>query len=159
MGGEALLVSIWICPIYQFLNINYGMEIVFANWYVILLSAIWDVKRCMLWTQPYLPFLNFSSKNWNYHYVQTNKFEKAKKNLTWLVNRGLVTCSQLFEGLKSESQTKNSEKINSWGMLPGSPHFGGVQGHARALGWDFEELTRFTYSHGPTKNQHKVVSA
>jgi hypothetical protein len=31
-------------------------------------------------------------------------------------------------------------------MLPNSQHFGGVEGHAEAPGWDYEELTSFTYS-------------
>jgi len=45
-------------------------------------------------------------------------------------------CSQLLEGLKCESQTENNKRAKSWGTLLGSQHFGGVEGHAGALGWD-----------------------
>jgi hypothetical protein len=56
-------------------------------------------------------------------------------------------------------QTENSGRIRSRGTLPGSQHFRGVEGHARAPRWDYEELTNFNYSHEPAQNQHKVVSA
>jgi hypothetical protein len=36
-------------------------------------------------------------------------------------------------------------------MLLGSQHFKGVEGHARAPGWDSEELTSFNYSHEPVQ--------
>ncbi len=70
-----------------------------------------------------------------------------------------VTHSQLLEGLKCESQTKNNERVRSRSMLLGSQHFRGVEGRAGAPGWDQEELTSFTHSHGPAQNQRKVVSA
>ncbi len=73
--------------------------------------------------------------------------------------RNRIMHSQLLEGLKCESQTKNNERVKSRGTLPGSQHFGRVKGRARAPGWDQEELTSFTYSHGCAQNQHKVVSA
>jgi len=60
-----------------------------------------------------------------------------------------VTHSQLLEGFKCESQIENNGKMRSRGTLLGLQHFGGVEGHAGALGWDWEELTSFTYSHGP----------
>ncbi len=44
--------------------------------------------------------------------------------------------SQLLEGLKCESQIKNNGIIKSRGTLPDSLHYTGVEGHARALGWD-----------------------
>ncbi len=47
-----------------------------------------------------------------------------------------VTRSQLLEGLKCESQIENNGRVRSRGMLPGLQHFGGVEGRARALGWD-----------------------
>jgi len=48
----------------------------------------------------------------------------------------LLTHSQLLEGFKCESQTKNNGRIRSRGMLPGSQHFGGVEGCAGAPRWD-----------------------
>jgi hypothetical protein len=48
----------------------------------------------------------------------------------------LLTHSKFLEGLKCESQTENNERVRSWGTFPGSQHFGGVEGRARALGWD-----------------------
>jgi len=33
-------------------------------------------------------------------------------------------------------QTKNNERVKSRGAFSGSQHFGGVEGCARALGWD-----------------------
>ncbi len=71
----------------------------------------------------------------------------------------LVTRSQLLEGPKCESQTKNNVKAKSRGTLPGSQHQKGVEGRVRASRWDQEELTSFTYSHGPTQNRHEVVNA
>jgi len=56
--------------------------------------------------------------------------------LAFVVNPKLVTRSQLLEGFKCESQTKNKGIARSWGMLPGSQHFGGVEGCVGALGWD-----------------------
>ncbi len=47
-----------------------------------------------------------------------------------------VTHSQLPEGLKSEFQTKNSERARSRGTLHGSQHYRRVKGHAGAPGWD-----------------------
>jgi hypothetical protein len=44
--------------------------------------------------------------------------------------------SQFLEGLKCESQIENNGRVRSWGTLLGSQHFGGVEGHARASGWD-----------------------
>jgi len=67
--------------------------------------------------------------------------------------------SQLLEGLKCESQTKNSRRVRSWGTLTGSQHFGGVEGRVGASGWDYEELKSFIHSHGPAQNQRKVVGA
>jgi hypothetical protein len=43
-------------------------------------------------------------------------------------------------------------------MLPGSAHFGGVEGRVGVPGWDYEKLTSFNYSHEPAQNQHKVVN-
>jgi hypothetical protein len=48
----------------------------------------------------------------------------------------LLTHSQLLEGPKCESQIENNGKARSWGTLPGSQHLKGVEGRARALGWD-----------------------
>jgi len=70
-----------------------------------------------------------------------------------------MTRSQLLKGFKCESQIENNERTRSRGTLPGSQHFGRVHGHAKGLRWDEEELTSFIYSHEPTQNQHKVVSA
>ncbi len=67
--------------------------------------------------------------------------------------------SKLLEGLKCESQRKNNEKARSHGTLLGSQHCRGVEGCARALGQDQEEVTSFNHSHGPTQNQHQVVNA
>jgi len=47
-----------------------------------------------------------------------------------------MTHSKLLEGLKCEFQTENNERIKSWGMLSGSQHFGRVEGHVGAPGWD-----------------------
>jgi len=47
-----------------------------------------------------------------------------------------MTHSQLLEGFKCESQIENNGRVRSQGTLPGSQHFGGVKGHAGALGWD-----------------------
>jgi hypothetical protein len=47
-----------------------------------------------------------------------------------------MTYSQLFEGLKCESQTENNKRARSQSTLFGSQHYKGVEGHARALGWD-----------------------
>jgi len=46
------------------------------------------------------------------------------------------THSQLLEGFKCESQTENKRIARSRGMLLGSQHFGGVEGHVGAPGWD-----------------------
>ncbi len=48
----------------------------------------------------------------------------------------LMTCSQLFEGLKCESKRENNGRAKSRGTLPSSQHFRGVEGHARAPRWD-----------------------
>ncbi len=42
-------------------------------------------------------------------------------------------------------------------MFPGSQHYKGVEGCARAPGWDQKELTSFNYSHRLAQNQHKMV--
>ncbi len=52
------------------------------------------------------------------------------------VGRESLTHSQLLEGLKCESQTKNNGRIESWSTLLGSQHFGGVEGRVGAPGWD-----------------------
>ncbi len=70
----------------------------------------------------------------------------------------LLKHSQLLEGLKCKSQTENSGRARSRGTLPGSQHFGGVEGRVGPPRWDQEELTSFTYSHRPAQNQHKVVT-
>jgi len=70
-----------------------------------------------------------------------------------------VTHSQLFEGFKCESQIENIGKVRNRGTFPDSLHFGGIEGHAGASGWDLKELTSFTYSHWLAQNQHKVVNA
>ncbi len=70
-----------------------------------------------------------------------------------------LTHSQLLERLKCEPQTENNRRVRSRSALPGSQHFGGVEGHVGALKWDQEELTSFIYSHKPAQNQRKVVSA
>ncbi len=48
----------------------------------------------------------------------------------------VLTRSQLLEGFKCESQTKNNEIARSRGTLLGSQHFGGVEGRAEVPGWD-----------------------
>jgi hypothetical protein len=48
----------------------------------------------------------------------------------------VVTRSQLLEGPKCESQTKDNGKSRSQGTLLGSQHLKGVEGHAGAPGWD-----------------------
>jgi hypothetical protein len=85
-----------------------------------------------------------------------NKFCEVQMSLKgmWKIifkvcNKLSMTRSQLLEGLKCVSQIENSGRTKSWGMLPGSQHFGRVEGHVGASGWDWEELTSFTYSHGP----------
>ncbi len=67
--------------------------------------------------------------------------------------------SQLLEGLKCESQTENSGRVGNWGTFFGSQHYRRVEGCAKVLGWDQEEVTNLNHSHGPAQNQHKVVSA
>jgi len=52
------------------------------------------------------------------------------------VGRESLTHSQVLEGLKCESQTENNERVESWGTLLGSQHFGGVEGCVGAPGWD-----------------------
>jgi hypothetical protein len=47
-----------------------------------------------------------------------------------------VTHSQLFKGLKCESQIENNGRARSRGTFPGSQHFGGVEGRVGAPGWD-----------------------
>jgi hypothetical protein len=47
-----------------------------------------------------------------------------------------MTRSQLLEGLKCESQTENNGRAKTRGTLLGSQHFGGVEGRAKAPGWD-----------------------
>jgi hypothetical protein len=47
-----------------------------------------------------------------------------------------MTRSQLLDGLKCESQTKNSERVRSRGTLLNSQHFKGVEGGAGAPGWN-----------------------
>jgi hypothetical protein len=42
------------------------------------------------------------------------------------------THSQFLEGLQCESQTENSKRVRSQGMLPGSQHYRGVEGHVEA---------------------------
>ncbi len=54
---------------------------------------------------------------------------------------------------------KTIERLGARGTFPNSQHFKGVERHARASGWDEEELTSFNYLYKPTQNQHKVVSA
>jgi len=44
--------------------------------------------------------------------------------------------SQLLEGLKCESQTEKNRRTRSRGTFPGLQHFGGVEGHVGAPGWD-----------------------
>jgi hypothetical protein len=44
-------------------------------------------------------------------------------------------------------------------IFHGSQNFVRVEGHVGIMGWDSEELTIFTSSHGPKQHQHKVVSA
>ncbi len=56
-------------------------------------------------------------------------------------------------------QMEHNGRRRSRGMLPSSQHFGGVEGHVGASGWDQEELTSFTHSHRPAHNPHKMVSA
>jgi hypothetical protein len=46
-----------------------------------------------------------------------------------------MTHSKLLEGLKCESQTENNRRVRSRGTLPGSQHFGGVEGRAGAPEW------------------------
>jgi hypothetical protein len=65
--------------------------------------------------------------------------------------------SQLLEGLKCESQTKDNGRIKRQGTLLSSQHYRRVEGCVGASGWD--EFTSFNYLHGLTQNQHKVVSA
>jgi len=47
-----------------------------------------------------------------------------------------VMRSQLLEGLKGESQVENNGRTRSWGMFPNLQHFEGVEGRAKALGWN-----------------------
>jgi hypothetical protein len=56
--------------------------------------------------------------------------------LTSLKHCQLLTHSQFLEGLKCESQIENNGRVRSRGTLFGSQHFGEVEGHAGALGWD-----------------------
>jgi len=44
--------------------------------------------------------------------------------------------SQFLEGLKCESQTKNSGRVRNWGTLLGLQPFEGVEGCVGAPGWD-----------------------
>jgi len=46
--------------------------------------------------------------------------------------RPFMMHSQLLEGFRCESQTKNNGRIRSRGTLPSSQHFGGVEGCAGA---------------------------
>jgi len=47
-----------------------------------------------------------------------------------------MISSQLLKGLKCESQAENNERARSQGTLPGSQHFGGVEGRVRVPRWD-----------------------
>jgi hypothetical protein len=47
-----------------------------------------------------------------------------------------LTHSQLLAGLQCESQTENSERTRSQSTFPGSQHYKGVEGCARASGGD-----------------------
>jgi hypothetical protein len=65
-----------------------------------------------------------------------------------------MTCSQLFEGPKCESQTENSGKTRSRGMLPGSQHFRGVEGGVLKLRDGTRKSDKqFSYSLESTSNQ------
>jgi hypothetical protein len=70
-----------------------------------------------------------------------------------------LTCSQLLEGFKCESQTENSGNTRSPGTLLGLQHYRGVEGHAGAPRWDSKEVTSFIHSHRLAQNQHKMVRA
>jgi len=85
--------------------------------------------------------------------IHLNRYKKI-----YFMHRRL-TRSQFLKGLKCESQIGNNRRTRSRGTLFDSQHFGGVEGRARAPGWDWEELTSFNYSHGLAQNQHKMVSA
>jgi hypothetical protein len=65
----------------------------------------------------------------NWHHC---KFDLAK--LCW-------HTPKLLDRLNCESKCENNKRIRSWGTLPGSQHFGGVKGHARALRWGLERVT------------------
>ncbi len=47
---------------------------------------------------------------------------------TFWVTIDILTCSQLLERLKCESQTENSGRARSRGMLLGSQYYRGVEG-------------------------------
>jgi len=85
--------------------------------------------------------------------------KNLRKKLGLPKPRPILTHSQLLEGLKCDSQTDNCRRVRSQGTLPSSQHFGRVDKHVGALGWDYEKLTSFSHSHGPAQNQHKVVNA
>ncbi len=64
---------------------------------------------------------------------------KLKKPITMILAKLVVTRSQLLEGPKCESQTKDNRMVRNRGTLFGSQHFRGVKGRARAPRWDQEE--------------------
>jgi hypothetical protein len=55
------------------------------------------------------------------------------------VLKGKLTCFQLLEGPKCESQTEYNGKARSQGTLLGSQHLKGVEGCAGAPRWDYEK--------------------
>jgi len=59
-----------------------------------------------------------------------------QKNLSKCKNHLTLTQSQLLEGFKCESWTKNNGRARSWGTFHGSQHFGKVEGHVGVPGWD-----------------------
>jgi hypothetical protein len=66
-----------------------------------------------------------------------SQVEESKSNMMMVGSKfGKLTHSQFLEGLKCESQTKNIERAKSRGTLPGLQHYRGVEGRAKATGWD-----------------------
>jgi hypothetical protein len=55
---------------------------------------------------------------------------ELKMNHEWT-----LTHSQLVEGFKRESQTKDNERIRNWGTFPNSQHYKGVEGRVGAPRW------------------------